>query len=89
MSGRSVLFLLLVAMVMASSLGVVYTKYQARKLFVELQALQKIRDEMNVEWGQLQLEQSTWGTHARVEGIARNKLGMMLPPIDEVVIVKP
>ncbi len=89
MSGRSLMILLLVAAVMGSALGVVYAKYQTRKLFVELQTLQKIRDEMNVEWGQLQLEQSTWGTNARVEGIARNKLDMIMPPIDAVVIVKP
>ncbi len=89
MSGRSLMILFLAASVMGSALGVVYAKYQTRKLFVELQTLQKIRDEMNVEWGQLQLEQSTWGTNARVEGIARSKLDMIMPPIDAVVIVKP
>ena len=89
MSGRGLMVLLLAASVMGSALGVVYAKYQTRKLFVELQTLQKIRDEMNVEWGQLQLEQSTWGTNARVEGIARKKLDMIMPPIDAVVIVKP
>ncbi len=89
MNGRSLIILLLAAAVMGSALGVVYAKYQTRKLFVELQTLQKIRDEMNVEWGQLQLEQSTWGTNARVEGIARNKLDMIMPPVDAVVIVKP
>ncbi|HHL45905.1 MAG TPA: cell division protein FtsL [Gammaproteobacteria bacterium] len=83
------MILFLAASVMGSALGVVYAKYQTRKLFVELQTLQKIRDEMNVEWGQLQLEQSTWGTNARVEGIARSKLDMIMPPIDAVVIVKP
>ncbi len=89
MSGRSLMVLLLAVAVMGSALGVVYAKYQTRKLFVELQTLQKIRDEMNVEWSQLQLEQSTWGTNARVEGIARTKLDMIMPPIDAMVIVKP
>ncbi len=89
MSGRSLVMLLLAVAVMGSALGVVYAKYQTRKLFVELQTLQKIRDELNVEWGQLQLEQSTWGTNARVEGIARSKLDMIMPPVGAVVFVKP
>ncbi len=89
MSGRGLLVVMLAIAVMGSALGVVYAKYQTRKLFVELQTLQKIRDERNVEWGQLQLEQSTWGTNARVEGIARSKLDMIMPPVGAVVFVKP
>ncbi len=83
-----VLVTLLAVAVLVSALGVVYTKYQTRKLFVELQTLEKIRDEMNVEWGQLRLEESTWGTHGRVEQIARDKLEMIMPPVEAVVIVK-
>jgi len=56
---------LLFAAVLGSALGVVYSKYQNRKLFIELQALQTRRDEMSVEWGRLQLEQSTWAAHGR------------------------
>jgi len=52
------LVMALALIVLASSLGVVYAKHQSRKLFVELDILKKERDEMNVEWGQLQLEQS-------------------------------
>lgn len=80
---------LLAAAVLLSALAVVYAKYDSRKLFVELQALQKTRDDMAIEWGQLQLEESTWATHVRIEGAARSKLGMMLPPPDAVVIVQP
>ena len=86
--GISAVVLLAIA-VMGSALGVVYTKYQTRKLFVELQTLEKIRDEMNVEWGQLRLEESTWATHGRVERIARERLGMRMPPVEAVVIVTP
>ncbi|WP_127478905.1 cell division protein FtsL [Sulfurivermis fontis] len=80
---------LLAGAVFATALGVVYTQHQARKSFVELQALQAIRDELNIEWGRLQLEQSTWATHGRIEMIARDKLEMMIPPPDAVVLVKP
>ncbi|MDH5784683.1 MAG: cell division protein FtsL [Chromatiales bacterium] len=73
----------------ASSLGVVFSTHQARLLFVELQGLQKVRDEMNTQWGRLQLEQSTWATHGRIEKIANNQLDMVIPPPGAVVIVQP
>ncbi|HKK06105.1 MAG TPA: cell division protein FtsL [Gammaproteobacteria bacterium] len=79
----------LAAAVFVSAIAVVYAKHESRKLFVELQGLQQKRDAMNVEWGQLQLEQSTWATHGRIERVARNKLGMVVPAHENVVIVKP
>jgi cell division protein FtsL len=68
---------------------VVLARHQSRKLFVELQALEQQRDAMNDEWGQLLLEQATWGTHGRVEDIARTKLGMMVPSTGTVILVAP
>lgn len=79
----------LAAAVFASALGVVFSTNESRKLFVELQGLQKVRDEMNAQWGRLQLEQSTWATHGRIERIANEKLDMVIPPPGAVVIVKP
>jgi cell division protein FtsL len=79
----------LIVLVMASAFGVIYTKHQSRKLFVELQALHKARDDMDIEWGQLQLEQSTLATHSRVEGVAGAKLGMTIPEASQVVILQP
>lgn len=73
----------------ATALGVVFSTHQSRKLFVELQALQAVRDERNAQWGRLQLEQSTWATHSRIERIANEKLDMVIPPPGAVVIVKP
>ena len=69
--------LLLVLAVIASSLGVVYAKHQGRKLFVELQALNSERDNMDIEWGQLQLEQGALTTQGQVEATARERLGMV------------
>ena len=80
---------LLFAAVLGSALGVVYSKYQNRKLFIELQALQTRRDEMSVEWGRLQLEQSTWAAHGRIENIAAQRLRMQLPEFDSIVTVQP
>ena len=83
------LVILLALVVLASSLGVVYAKHQSRKLFVELDTLKKERDEMNVEWGRLQLEQSTLATHGRIERIAKKRLGMKTPEYEQILIVRP
>jgi cell division protein FtsL len=74
--------------VMISALGVVYSRHESRKLFVELQSLQEQRDEMNVDWGRLQLEQSTWTTHGRVADTARERLNMVVPETESIRILK-
>lgn len=79
----------LIIVVLASALGVVYSTHYSRKLFVELTELKQTRDEMNVEWGQLQLEQSTWATHGRIEELARKKLDMKPVDYKQVIIIKP
>jgi cell division protein FtsL len=66
----------------------VYTKYLSRKYFVELQALQAEAESLGVEWGRLQLEESTLATHAKVESTARGRLGMHLPRIEEVRVIR-
>ena len=78
----------LILAIMSTAVSVVYSKHQSRKLFVELQKLHKQIDELNIEWGRLQLEQSTWSSHGRIEKIARTKLKMTLPKSDEVIYIK-
>jgi cell division protein FtsL len=80
---------ILSALVLASALAVVYAKHQSRILFVELQDLKKVQDRLDTDWGRLQLEQSAWATHGRVERIARTKLGMHIPKPDNVIIIRP
>ena len=75
--------------VLVSALGVIYGKQQARNRFSELQKLTTVRDDLDIEWGQLQLEQSTWGTHGRVEQVARDDLRMVTPKVSELRIVQP
>ncbi len=89
MSARPTTVFLLVLAVIVSSLGVVYAKHEGRKQFVELQALGYEKDRMDVEWGQLQLEQSTLTTQGQVEHAARSRLGMISPAPDQVMILKP
>jgi len=75
--------------VLASALGVVHGKQQARNRFNELQKLTTQRDDLDIEWGQLQLEQSTWATHGRVEQVAHDELGMVTPQATDLRIVQP
>ncbi len=81
------LFLILLLLVQASAIGLVYVKHLNRKLFVELQASQRVRDQLMIEFGQLQLEQSTWSTHGRIERIAHQKLQMRMPDYAAVEII--
>ena len=80
---------LLIIGVMISSLQVINAKHQNRQAFIELQSLKKQQDQMETEWGQLQLEQATWAAHGRVEKIASNQLEMVIPPTGSVSIIKP
>ncbi|MDH5387340.1 MAG: cell division protein FtsL [Gammaproteobacteria bacterium] len=75
--------------VLSSAILLVYSKHQSRKLFVELQGLKHQVDEANTEWGQLQLEQSAWSGHGRIEQVARERLSMVMPSADKVVFINP
>lgn len=77
----------LVLSVMASALAAVYAKHQSRKLFVELQGLVAERDHLEMDWGRLQIEQSTQASHARVEQLARDKLAMRSPDPKDIQMV--
>jgi len=71
-----------------SAIALVYTKHASRKSFIELEALTHERDELNIEWGQLQIEQSTWATHARIEQVATDDLALVRPTVTEIVVVE-
>ena len=89
MTMRPVTVLVVLLAVVATAVGVVYSKHKGRELFIELQMLGNERDSMDVEWGQLQLEQSTLTTQGQVELAARDQLGMVTLSADNMVIVKP
>ncbi|HPR07891.1 MAG TPA: cell division protein FtsL [Denitromonas sp.] len=79
---------MLVVVVVASALGVVASQHQARKLHTELERDQARMRQLEVEWGQLQLEQSTWAAHVRIEKIARQRLKMQLPGASQMLVVE-
>lgn len=79
--------LILLAILVACALAVVTSQHKARKLYVDLQKEQELAKQLDVEFGQLQLEQSTWAMHARIEKIASGQLMMRVPPATRVQVV--
>ncbi len=79
--------LVLVLTIRATGVGIVWSKHQSRKLFVELQGLQKVRDDLDIEWNQLQLEQSTLATESVIDQAARTRLDMGIPAPEAVIYV--
>jgi cell division protein FtsL len=73
---------------LASAAGAIYCKHRERELFVELERLNARRDNLEIEWGQLQLEQSAWSTHAFVESVASTKLHMAMPPPKQIEVTQ-
>jgi cell division protein FtsL len=75
--------------VLASAAAVIYSRHQARDMFVRLEKLNAERDALEMEWGRLQLEQSAWSSNAFVERVANAKLQMNMPQPRDVRIVHP
>ena len=73
--------------VLVSAVLSIYARHESRKQFAELQALTAERDELEVEWGKLQLEQSTQSNLSHVEELARKRIGMRTPDMTEVEVV--
>ena len=91
LSGKVLLFAVPILWLgaLGSAAGAIYCKHRAREMFVELEKLNAHRDNLEIEWGQLQLEQSAWSTQAFVERVATTKLHMAMPPPKEIEIVAP
>jgi len=75
--------------VLASAAGAIYCEHRARELFIQLEALNARRDNLQIEWGQLQLEQSAWSSHAFVERVASTRLRMAMPAPQSIEVVSP
>lgn len=80
--------LLLLALVVVLALSAVTSQHKARKHFIELQAEKDKAQQMEVEWGQLQLEQSTLASPSRVERIASRQLQMQMPGSEQIKFVR-
>lgn len=80
--------LIILGAVLATAIGVVWTRHESRVLFVELTRLQNQRDDLNIEYGKLELEQATWAEPRRVDTEARQKLGMVNPRPQDIQLVR-
>jgi cell division protein FtsL len=88
MSLRLIVAVLILANLI-SAIGVVHARYSHRQRFVELSRHEKARDELNIDFSRLQLEQATWAESNRIDQIARSRLGMKTPEPADIVVVRP
>ena len=84
-----IVVILLWCAVLGSAAAAVYTRHRSRELFVELERLHRERDQLDIAWGQLQLEQSAWSAHAFVERVATRRLNMNVPDALAIQVVAP
>ena len=85
---RYLLLAVLVVAIVVSALVVVRDRHEHRQAFVELSRLDRARDELNIEFGRLQLEQATWAESNRVDQVARARLGMSFPRTEDTVVLR-
>jgi cell division protein FtsL len=83
------LLVVLIVMNVISAIGVVHARHRHRQQFFELTRLEKVRDDLNIEFSRLQLEQATLAESNRIDTIARNRLGMKTPEPADIVVVQP
>jgi cell division protein FtsL len=79
--------LILFFTLIAIALGVVTSQHKSRKLYFELEQQQELTKRYETEFGQLQLEQSTWAMHSRVEELAAKKLKMQVPDAKRIQVI--
>lgn len=89
MTARLLLLGTVAVAVIASAVAVVHAKHRSRVLFDELLRVTREQDELKIQWGRLQLEQSTLASHRRVEQYARERLQMLTPQGDDMQVLLP
>jgi len=89
MSLRNFILSLLIFAVLGSGVAVVYARQEHRQAYVQLNRLLRERDEINIEFSRLQLEQATWAETNRIEQVATERIGMRFPQAGELVVIKP
>ena len=80
-------FALAAVAVTASGLWVVEAKHEARQLFIKLEDLTREQERLEIDWGRLQIEQSSLATHSRIEMLARERLQLTTPGDSQLVVV--
>ena len=88
MTVRALFFFLVFVATIASAIGVVQVRHEGRQRYIEVRSLLAERDELNVEYGRMQLEQATWAEMSRVERMAREELGLVPPDPKAITVVR-
>lgn len=86
--GQAITLVLMIVAVVVSGVAVVHAKNMSRSLFVDLQQVRQLKDQMDMEWGRLQLELATSGALGRVDDIAHARLQMQVPQPEQIVVVR-
>lgn len=81
--------IILLALLLTSAAAVITAQHQARKLYAELERERQIARQIETEWGQLQIEQSTWSMHSHVEKVASARLRMAAPAAQQTELFDP
>jgi cell division protein FtsL len=89
MTLRTLLLVLLSLAVVGGAIGVVWARHEHRQAYIELSQLENARDELDIEFGRLQLEQATWSEANRIEQVAGTRLGMKFPEDADIVVLQP
>jgi cell division protein FtsL len=89
MSLRTLLLLVLVLGTIASAVAVTWARHLHRQAYIELSTLERARDELNIEFGRLQIEQATWSEANRIEQVAGTRIGMKFPEDADIVVLRP
>lgn len=84
-----ILVVLLMISVLGSAIAIVYTQHLNRSLHIQLQRQDDIRDTLHIEWSQLLLEQATYGSDLRVERVAQQRLNMITPKSEQIMVIHP
>lgn len=86
---EALILMILLMAVLASAVALVWARHEARAQFIQLTQLQTERDNLNVEFGRLELEQATWADPARIERVARTQLDMVNPEPADIQLIRP
>ena len=85
---RTAVCIVLAMAVVVSAVWVAAVRHEARQLFVELEALNREHDRLQIDWGRLQIEQSAWAAHPRIESLAREQLSLVPPDQPQIVMLQ-
>ena len=85
---RTAVCIVLAMAVVVSAIWVAAVRHEARQLFVELEALNREHDRLQIDWGRLQIEQSAWAAHPRIESLAREQLSLVPPDQPQIVMLQ-